>query len=34
MISEARNINVYDIVRHDNMILTKASLETIEEVFK
>ena len=34
MISEARNINVYDIVRHDSMIITKASLETIEEVFK
>ena len=33
-ISEARNINVYDIVRHDNMILTKDALETIEEVFK
>ena len=32
--SEARLINVYDLLRHDNLVISKAALGTVSEVFK
>ena len=32
--SEARLINVYDLLKHENLVISKAALGTVSEVFK
>lgn len=32
--SEARLINVYDLLKYENLVISKAALETVSEVFK